>query len=73
MIPVFYKNFNYKDLILVVISLDFGNLCSISNLSNTMTSSTITLKIPPEPSFNFTFTSFKLPFNSSSNLEASGK
>jgi len=73
MIPVFYKNFNYKELILVRISFSFGNLCSISNLSKIIESSTSTLKIPPEPLFNFILTFSKLPFNSSSNLEASGK
>jgi len=45
----------------------------MSNLSKIIALLTITLNIPPEPSFNVIEISENLPFNSSSNLEASGK
>ncbi len=50
-----------------------GNVSEIANLSNNTSSSTITLNVPPELRIKFILTCEKLPFNSSSSLEACGK
>jgi len=63
---------------IVVISPSSGkklllSIKDILSLLNTSLPSTSTLKIPPEPFIKFIFMLGKLPFNSSSNLEACGK